>query len=293
MLLATMLNYMDRQTLAQQATDIRGELRLSNESYGWLETGFGLAFAVGSLVTGAIADRVSLRWLYPAILLGWSAVGFMTGWVSNYTELFLCRVLLGFFEAGQWPCALAASQRLLPRDRRPLGNSILQSGASLGAIATPPIILLLNHGEPGGWRLPFQVVGAAGLIWIFVWLMAIRPRDLDIARPIAARRIVPTWRRRPRPNEASRRDSGPPISCPGRGRHRHQPLLAVLPSLDAHDAREAVRLQQGPDPELLLTLLPGCGNRLSAGRASWSRAWPAEAGRFTGRGWRHSRSVFC
>jgi MFS transporter, ACS family, hexuronate transporter len=182
MLLATMLNYMDRQTLAQQASDIRGELRLSNESYGWLETGFGLAFAVGSLVTGTIADRVSLRWLYPAILLGWSAVGFMTGWVNNYTELFLCRVMLGFFEAGQWPCALAAAQRLLPRDQRPLGNSILQSGASLGAIVTPPIILLLNSGEPGGWRLPFQVVGAAGLIWIFVWLMAIRPRDLDTTR---------------------------------------------------------------------------------------------------------------
>jgi MFS transporter, ACS family, hexuronate transporter len=182
MLLATMLNYMDRQTLAQQASDIRGELRLSNESYGWLETGFGLAFAVGSLVTGAIADRVSLRWLYPAILLGWSAVGFVTGSVNNYAELFLCRVLLGFFEAGQWPCALAAAQRLLPRDRRPLGNSILQSGASLGAIATPPIILLLNHGEPGGWRLPFMVVGGAGLIWIFVWLMAIRPHDLDITR---------------------------------------------------------------------------------------------------------------
>ena len=154
----------------------------ATRDYGWLETGFGLAFAVGSLVTGAIADRVSLRWLYPAILLGWSAVGFLTGWVNNYAELFLCRVLLGFFEAGQWPCALAAAQRLLPRDRRPLGNSILQSGASLGAIATPPIILLLNHGEPGGWRLPFMVVGGAGLIWIFVWLMAIRPHDLDIAR---------------------------------------------------------------------------------------------------------------
>ncbi len=49
MLLATMLNYMDRQTLAQQATNIREELRLSNESYGWLETGFGLAFAVGGI----------------------------------------------------------------------------------------------------------------------------------------------------------------------------------------------------------------------------------------------------
>ena len=154
MLLATMLNYMDRQTLAQQAANIREELRLSNESYGWLERGFGLAFAVGSLVTGTIADRVSLRWLYPAILLGWSAVGFMTGWVSNYTELLVCRVMLGFFEAGQWPCALAASQRLLPGDQRPLVNSILQSGASLGAIVTPPIILLLNRGRAGSRRFP-------------------------------------------------------------------------------------------------------------------------------------------
>ncbi len=47
MLLATMLNYVDRQALAQQATDIRGALALSIEDYGWLETGFGLAFAVG------------------------------------------------------------------------------------------------------------------------------------------------------------------------------------------------------------------------------------------------------
>jgi ACS family hexuronate transporter-like MFS transporter len=180
MLLATMLNYMDRQTLAQQASDIRTSLNLSNENYGWLETGFGLAFAVGGIVTGAIADRVSLRWLYPAILLGWSAVGFATGWVTSFAELLACRVLLGLFEAGQWPCALAASQRLLPAQQRPLGNSILQSGASLGAILTPWVILALNRGGHDGWRLPFQVIGAMGVVWIAAWLLAIRPRDLEI-----------------------------------------------------------------------------------------------------------------
>jgi ACS family hexuronate transporter-like MFS transporter len=180
MLLATMLNYMDRQTLAQQATVIRDALKLSNEDYGKLETGFGLAFAVGGIATGFIADRLPLRWLYPAVLLGWSAVGFITGWVTNYTELLVCRVMLGFFEAGQWPCALAASQRLLPRQNRPLGNSILQSGASLGAIATPLVVLALNSGEPGSWRLPFRVIGAAGLVWVLAWLAAIRPRDLEI-----------------------------------------------------------------------------------------------------------------
>jgi len=180
MLLATMLNYMDRQTLAQQARDIRTQLGLSNEDYGRLEFGFGLAFAVGGIATGYLADRVSLRWFYPAILLAWSTVGFLTGWVHNYRELFLCRVLLGFFEAGQWPCALAASQRLLaPRDR-PLGNSILQSGASLGAILTPIVVLLLNSGESGEWRRPFWVIGALGVFWVVGWLLAIRPGELAI-----------------------------------------------------------------------------------------------------------------
>src|SRR5258705_12974522 len=47
LLLATMLNYMDRQTLAQTAKTIKQESGLSNEQYGNLEFGFGLAFATG------------------------------------------------------------------------------------------------------------------------------------------------------------------------------------------------------------------------------------------------------
>src|SRR6516164_11806595 len=87
LLLATMLMYMDRQALAQQKTEILQALKLSDRDYGWLETGFGLAFAVGGIVTGVIADRISPRWLYPMVLLGWSSVGFATGWATSYREL--------------------------------------------------------------------------------------------------------------------------------------------------------------------------------------------------------------
>jgi MFS transporter, ACS family, hexuronate transporter len=180
LLLATMLMYMDRQALAQQKTEILGALHLSNEDYGRLEKGFGLAFAIGGIVTGIIADRISPRWLYPAVLLGWSIVGFATGWVTSYNELLTCRVLLGFFEAGHWPCAMVTAQRLLARSDRPLGNSILQSGASLGAIATPVVVLLLMSDTPESWRLPFRVIGSLGVFWIIAWLAAIRPRDLDL-----------------------------------------------------------------------------------------------------------------
>ncbi len=182
LLLATMLMYMDRQTLAQQKTEILRALNLSDRDYGWLETGFGLAFAVGGIVTGLIADRVSPRWLYPIVLLGWSSVGFATGWATSYRELLVCRVLLGFFEAGHWPCALVTSQRLLSRRDRPLGNSILQSGASLGAIATPVVVLLLTSEAPESWRLPFRLIGAAGVFWVVAWLATIRSNDLELTK---------------------------------------------------------------------------------------------------------------
>ena len=186
LLLATMLNYMDRQTLSQSATDISREFQLSNEDYGWLETGFGLAFACGGLILGVTVDYLSVRWIYPAVLLAWSSAGFATAWAGTYQELLICRILLGFFEAGQWPCALTVSQRLLARRDRALGNSILQSGAALGAIATPLVVQALVTDEIGTWRLPFQVIGAAGLFWAALWLVVIRKGDLDRRSDTAA-----------------------------------------------------------------------------------------------------------
>jgi MFS transporter, ACS family, hexuronate transporter len=181
LLLATMLMYMDRQALAQQKTEITAALGLDNKDYARLELGFGLAFAVGGIVTGLVADRISPRWFYPTVLFGWSAVGFATGWVTSYRQLLVCRVLLGFFEAGHWPCALVTSQRLLSRRDRAMGNSILQSGASLGAIATPIVVLLLvSAAAPESWRFPFRVIGAVGTFWIIGWLSTIRATDLEL-----------------------------------------------------------------------------------------------------------------
>jgi MFS transporter, ACS family, aldohexuronate transporter len=190
MLLATMLNYMDRLALSQQATEISRDLVLTNEDYAGIEEGFGLAFAVGGIVWGLTVDRISPQWLYPVVLLGWSLVGYATGWVTTSRELLACRVLLGFFEAGQWPCALVTAQRLLSSRDRPLGNSIIQSGASVGAIATPIVVLYLVADSAGAWRLPFRVIGAAGLAWVAVWFSVVRSRDV---RLVSVSKPEPAW----------------------------------------------------------------------------------------------------
>jgi ACS family hexuronate transporter-like MFS transporter len=187
LLCATMINYMDRTALSALAPRISSEFNLDNEHYGALEFGFGIAFAVGSLAFGFLADAVSVRWLYPAVLIAWSGMGVLTGFADSYRDLLLCRIFLGFFEAGHWPCAMQTIRRSLSEEDRGLGNSVLQSGASIGAILTPIIIgwmiPLAADGqlstEPGLWRKPFFVFGAVGFLWVVGWLSTVRRRDLQ------------------------------------------------------------------------------------------------------------------
>ncbi len=205
LLLALMLNYMDRQTLSLTIQPIKAELELTATQYGRLEKGFGYAFAVGGILAGLIADKVSVRWLYPAVLFGWSLAGVATGFADKigtalaplieaispaaidpsnpsdcaYWGFMICRIVLGLFEAGQWPCALITTQRLLSSADRPFGNSVLQSGASIGAILTPQVVSLLVTSQPGSWRNPFVVVGVTGLLWIVPWLWMTRGLDLS------------------------------------------------------------------------------------------------------------------
>jgi ACS family hexuronate transporter-like MFS transporter len=157
------------------------EFGLSEEQYGNLELIFGWAFAAGSLVFGLLADRVRVYWLYPLVLAGWSVMGMVSGWTSSYTELLVCRMLLGFFEAGHWPCALKTTFALLDEKDRTMGNSVLQSGASIGAIVTPQIMKALMTDDIGSWRGAFVIVGAVGLGWVVVWFVSMRPRELETA----------------------------------------------------------------------------------------------------------------
>jgi ACS family hexuronate transporter-like MFS transporter len=180
-----MLNYMDRQTLSLTVKNIYAEFGNHPSLYGYTEAGFAVAFAAGSIVLGVLTDRIGVRWIYPAVLLSWSVAGFLTGFARSWMELMALRSLLGFVEAGHWPCGVRTTQTILPREQLSAGNSILQSGAAIGAILTPLVVLALV-GEQGMWRRPFWVIGALGVSWAVGWLALVRPRDLPAPRPDAS-----------------------------------------------------------------------------------------------------------
>jgi ACS family hexuronate transporter-like MFS transporter len=108
----------------------------------------------------------------------WSLAGLATGFVRDEQELLWCRMALGFFEAGHWPCAIRTTRALLDPRERSLGNSVLQSGTSIGAIITPLIMTGLMTSELGSWRVAFQTVGATGFVWLILWFTLVRKSDL-------------------------------------------------------------------------------------------------------------------
>lgn len=195
LLLATMLNYMDRQALSVILPTLKAEYNLTESRVGMIEGCFGFAFAFGSLLFGWLADRWGPRYLYPAILTGWSLAGVATAaagqpeWMAMlesstdepgtgvYYWLLGCRIALGLFEAGHWPCALLTVRAILTAKDRTLGNGILQSGASLGAVGVPIYIELADRAGQS-WEFAFWSIGIGGLMWVPAWFILIGGHEL-------------------------------------------------------------------------------------------------------------------
>ena len=184
---ATTINYLDRVTLNQTATDIKAAFALRDVDYSRLESGFALAFGAGAILFGVVVDRFGVWRTYPLAVLGWSAAGFLTGYAPTYWALFGCRVMLGLCEAGNWPCGVRTVRQVMPPAERSFGSAVFQSGTGLGAMLTPPIVAAClwwaGPGHPTAWQVPFRVIGLVGGFWAVVWLLTV-PRELvDYAPP--------------------------------------------------------------------------------------------------------------
>jgi MFS transporter, ACS family, hexuronate transporter len=203
--LATFVNYANRVVVTQKSFEIKDAFQTDDDGYGKAEGRFGYGFACGGLVFGILADWISIRWLYPAVVLAWSVAGAASGQVATLEQFGTCRFLLGLFEAGHWPCALRMTQRTFLPHERTRANGILQSGASAGQVLVPLMLVAMHAWDSSGWRLSCWLMAVLGLPWAILWFVSVREHDVRrpvvqtderAAGPGAARQIeeVPLWR---------------------------------------------------------------------------------------------------
>jgi ACS family hexuronate transporter-like MFS transporter len=188
MFASTVLNYMDRQTLALVGPQIRETFAVKTDAeFGWIMATFIMIYALLQVPAGYLVDRWDLRSSYAAAVIWWSMAAMASALVPSLALFIACRALLGVGESFNWPCALRVTARVLPPAERSLGNGIFNSGAAVGAVVSPFVVTHLTVAF--GWRTAFLIPGAAGLVWVAAWLALVRGRSRALLadRPSAIR----------------------------------------------------------------------------------------------------------
>jgi ACS family hexuronate transporter-like MFS transporter len=188
--LATVINYLDRQTLSVVAPELRKEFGMSNEAYGTVISAFMLAYTVSNGVSGPLIDRLGTRLGYALCMFVWSTAGILTSLATGARSLAGFRFLLGIGEAGNWPAGVKVATEWFPARERAFACGIFNSGAAIGAIIAAPLVAWLSIRF--GWKAMFVVVGLTGYVWLIAWWLLYRT-PLAVAAETVAPPAAP-WR---------------------------------------------------------------------------------------------------
>ncbi len=165
---ATVINYIDRQTLSVLAAQITEELGISDIEYAQIVQAFLICYAAMYIVWGRIIDRWGTRVALALSMVWWSLANAGHALARGALGLGVFRALLGLGESGNFLAAEKAISEWFPPKERGFANGIVNAAASTGAILAPPLIVLIF--TQWGWRAAFVVTGATGFLWLVFWL---------------------------------------------------------------------------------------------------------------------------
>ena len=193
-----LLNYMDRQMLStmREAMQIDIAELESAVNFGRLMAIFLWIYGCISPFAGAIADRISRKWLIIGSLTVWSGVTLAMGFCTTYNQIYVLRALMGISEALYIPAGLSLIADYFTGSSRSLAVGIHMTGLYLGqAVGGFGATIAAAF----SWQQTFLCFGIAGVA--YAALLAIMLEDRrneksecgpDAAEPPAKE---PVWKR--------------------------------------------------------------------------------------------------
>jgi sugar phosphate permease len=164
---AYMITYMDRVVISAAVPVIQNEFGFSIVTMGWILAAFRWGYALFQIPGGWLGDRIGPRRALTLIVTWWSLFTSATALAWSAMSMAVFRFLFGVGEAGAFPIATRSLSRWMLPTERGYAQGLTHAGSRLGAALTPPIAVLLI--TLYGWRAPFFVFGALGLLWAAVW----------------------------------------------------------------------------------------------------------------------------
>jgi predicted MFS family arabinose efflux permease len=191
LLAINLFNYIDRQVLAALEPDIRATFFSPDDPNAMATTGlladaFLITYMISAPLLGWLGNRFS-RWIIVASAVTlWSLASGATGLAGSFAVLMLTRIFVGIGEGGYGPAAPTILADLFPPEKRGRVLAIfcaaIPVGSALGYILGGQI------GARYGWRWPFYLVVAPGLVLALLCLLQ-RDPGRKVEREEAAKKI--------------------------------------------------------------------------------------------------------
>ncbi len=180
-----LLNYMDRQMLSTMQQNIANDIHaLQNaEAFGALMAIFLWVYGISSPFSGAVADRVSRKWLIVGSLGVWSAVTYTMGLCHDFQSLMWLRGIMGISEALYIPSALSLIADYFTGRGRSLAIGLhmtgLYCGQALGGFGS-------MVASTWSWQQTFHWFGIIGVAYAIVLIFLLHEKS---GRGVAARPV--------------------------------------------------------------------------------------------------------
>lgn len=161
----------DRVNISLAAPGIMGDLGFDGMQMGFILSVYYWGYLLGNFSGGLVSDRVHLRGLTTALMIGWCALTALTGLCHALWQFALVRLLFGLAEGATANLMHKLQNNWLLPTERGRGYGIFIGFVYLGiAFGMPLVGWLIKQWD---WRVMFYVsaaltIGLAGLFWLVI-----------------------------------------------------------------------------------------------------------------------------
>src|SRR6185437_7104327 len=148
---------------------IQGSMSASQDQISWVLTSYIVASAIMMPLTGWLAGRFGVKYIFIASVVGFTLASALCGAATSLTQLVASRILQGICGAGLVPLGQATLFTIYPREKHGHAMAIFSTGAMMGPIIGPTLGGWLT--DNFDWRWCFYVnlpVGALCALGIFI-----------------------------------------------------------------------------------------------------------------------------
>ncbi len=136
-MLANIMQGLDTTIANVALPHIRGSLSASLDPISWLLTSYIVAAAITMPLTGWLAGRFGIKYVFLLTVSGFTLASALCGSATSLTELVIYRGLQGICGAGLIPLSQATLPQINPPERRGQAMAVFGIGTILGPDLRP------------------------------------------------------------------------------------------------------------------------------------------------------------